>query len=134
MRRIIDLDSIKKLENAIDALSKQGGIHLAHETHIGLEEQKAAEKLIDEINTLRFSVEKFYELQAQVDIETLQKYDSEVIHKSITNLNKLLHFHKDIHLAELNAAHALILSKKHTLNVVILSSSIILFCITVSIW
>lgn len=130
----VDNESLKKLKNAVEALYRQGEIHLAHETHIGLEEQKAAEKLIAEISTLRSAVETFHELKSQADIETLRKYDSEVVHKSIKKLNKLLHFHRDVHLAELNTAHTLILSKKRTLNVVILSSSIILFCITVCIW
>ena len=130
----VDHESLRKQENALEALYKQGEIHLAHEIHVGQEEQKAAEKLIERITALRSSVDAFHELKSQVDIETLQKYNSEVVHKSILDLNELLYLHRDIHLAELQAAHTLILSKKHTLNVVILSSSILLFCITVCIW
>ena len=130
----IDNDSFRNLKKALEALHTQGAIHLAHEKHIGPEEQKAAEKLIEKINNLHIAVEKFYELKLQMDSEVLQKYESEVIHKSIDDLNKHLLFHKEIHLTELDAAHALILSKKHTLNVVILISSTILFCITVFIW
>jgi signal transduction histidine kinase/ActR/RegA family two-component response regulator len=134
MGKNIDQDSHQKLRGAIEALQGQGAIHLAHEKHIGLEEQKAAEKLIEKINILQGSVEKFYKLKVHMDIEMLQRYDSEVIHQSIQDLNNLLLYHKDIHLTELGAAHALILVKKHTLNVVILTSSVMLICITVLIW
>lgn len=129
-----DGDFLQQLQKAVQLLHKQGEIHLVHEKHIGMEEKDAAEKLIEKINVLSDSVEIFYTLRPEMDVEILQNYELEVVHQAINDLNKLLLFHKEVHLLELDAAHALILSKKNTLNVVILNSSIILLCIIMLIW
>ena len=129
-----DADALQHLEKAVQLLRKHGEIHLLHEKHIGLEEKKAAEELIEKINILSDSVDFFYQLKPGIDVETLQKHELKVVHHAINDLNKLLLSHKDIHLKELNAAHTLILSKKNTLNVVIMNSSMILLGIIMTIW
>jgi len=127
-----DTETIKRLQTAIDSLQGQGEIHLIHEKHISLEEQKAAEELIKKITALSDSVEFLY--QSKGDMGTILEHESKVVHPAIEDLNALLLSHKNIHLEELNAAHTLILSKKNTLNTVILYSSMILLLIIILIW
>ncbi len=129
-----DSDFFQQLQNSVQLLQKQGEIHLAHEKHVGMEEEKAAEKLIEKINTLRESVYFFSKSKLEMNSETLKDHELNVVHQAIRDLNKVLLFHKDLHLAELKAAQTLILSKKNTLNLVIMNSSMILLSIVILIW
>jgi signal transduction histidine kinase len=129
-----DGPALQQMKKAIRLLRNQGEVHLAHEKHIGLEEKKAAEQLIDKINTLSNSTMFLYHLRPDVEIETLQSHELKVVHQAINDLNTILLSHKGVHLDELKTAHTLILSKKNTLNMVIMNSSVILLCIIMLIW
>jgi len=129
-----DPESLERLQTATHLLREQGEIHLLHEKHIGLKEQKAAEELLVKINTLSKAAEFFSQPGPEMNMKRLQKYELNVVHPAIDDLNTLLLIHKNVHLLELSAAHASILSKKNTLNMVILNSSIILLSIIILIW
>ncbi len=129
-----DTDALQNLKKAVELLRKHGKIHLEHEQHIGVEESKSAELLIEKINVLAESVIVFYQLDSDCDLEKLQTNELKVVHEATSNLQTILLSHKDIHLEELSVAHTLIKSKKKTLNTVIISSSIILLIIFISIW
>lgn len=129
-----DPESLERLQTATHQLRKQGEVHLLHEKHIGLKEQKAAEELLQKINVLNEAVGFCFQAGPEMNKETLLDYESKVVHPAIDDLNALLLTHKNLHLRELSTAHASILSKKNTLNIVILNSSIILLSFIILIW
>lgn len=129
-----DADVVQNLKEAVQLLRKHGEIHLQHEKHIGVEEEDSAEGLLRKINVLADSVTVFYQLDSNCILENLQTHELKIVHAAVLDLNSLLFSHKDIHLTELNEAYSRIMSKKKTLNMVIVFSSMILLGIIIIIW
>ena len=89
------LSAIKQLEN-------KGLVHLEHETHIGQEEQKAAEELIEKIDTFSLGVVELVNLKDQgMSYQLLVIEEEEEIHPLLHALIEQVGEHKTAYMQEL---------------------------------
>jgi len=92
----------KKIQLAMEAVNKHGLVHLEHETHIGQEEQKAAEELLAKIQRFVASTAQIIEMKKQgVIVDELMKRKQEIVHPAMVALSQQLKEHKSVHMKEL---------------------------------
>ena len=88
--------------SAIKDLEKLGQEHLEHETHIGQEEQKAAEELMAEINTFGSTVVELINLKEQgASAEELLEQKDAAVNPALDILIAQIREHKAVHMEEL---------------------------------
>ncbi|MEA3515247.1 MAG: HAMP domain-containing protein [Nanoarchaeota archaeon] len=115
------------LLETIESLEAVAAKHKAHEVHIGIEEQKAAEELELKITKLSFAVLKIIELKDQgEDRDTLLNYFAENVCPYFMPLVDQIKEHKAIHMQELESATESISKTQEFSNKIIL-----VFCVII---
>ena len=94
----------ERLQSAMGNLKKFGLTHLKHESHIGKEDQKAAEQLVILINRLTSKVADITNLKKQgLSVDKLLE-EKERVYRAVSTLNESLAEHKAVHMAQLTEA------------------------------
>ena len=115
------------LLETIESLKVAAATHKAHELHIGIEEQKAAEELEFKVTKLSSAVLKMIELKDQgADIDTLLDSFSKNVCPHFRPLVDQIKEHKAVHLQELEEAMANISQIQRLSNKIILISCLVI--------
>ena len=117
---------LEKIQSAIENIKKLGLVHKEHETHIGLEEQKAADELVARINGFIAAIEKIIDLKKQgVSVDELAKIEVETVYPAMAILTQQLERHKAVHMKELAEAQEAVL-EAHSFGMRLLLLSVVI--------